>query len=147
MELSTFENVVIRFSPVWGEICQLMTHRDLHLLCCTSKSLKRLVQPSLLKLNGVDNKLKGFFKDPLSFRLILRDTGGVIAGEFARSYFLGCQPSKSLDVIMVDPRFYAGVKMTRMLRYLRRREGYTTSCLKSAFFQRGAQVSYGFVSF
>lgn len=140
MELSTFENVVIRYAPVWREVCQVLTHRDLKLLSLVSRSLRRHVKPSLRKVQSVDDKLEEFVKDPLSFRLMLRDTGGVVAGEFARAFFDGHECPDSFDIVVVDPRFYRRVKMTRWIRYLRGREGYKSCTMKSPFFQRGAQV-------
>lgn len=141
MTISKLEIVLEFYSPVWCELRQLLTHRDLLLMSLTSKSMRRLVFSALEQKQNIDKKLSRFVKDPSSFRLMLRDTGAVIAGEFARSFFLGrCSP-KSLDVVVVDPRFYAGVKMTRWLRYLRRREAYSTSCMNAPFAQRGAQVS------
>lgn len=141
MVLSMFEDVVVRYYTVWSTICQMLTYPDLCMLSSTSTVLRSVVCSRIKKIRNIDGKLSRFVSDATSFRLMLRDTGAVIAGEFARCFFIGHGMPNELDVVMVDPRFYSGVKWKRWRRYLRRREDYMGCFMKGPFWKRGAMVS------
>lgn len=138
--ISAFEEILMRFSPVWASLRQNLTPRELLILSITSKRLRSVTSPLVTKVQDIQTSLQAFVKDTSSFRLMLKDTGGVIAGEFARAFFLGQAPLDTMTIVIVDPRFYSGVKMTRWLRYLSRREGYKQPSIKVGSSERGAQV-------
>lgn len=75
-------------------------------------------------MHSVNGKLRKFFDDVTSYRLMLRDTRAVMAGEFAHGFFVRHSMPSMLDVVFVDSQFYSGVKIRRWMRYLSIREGY-----------------------
>lgn len=102
--LSSVESILLRCYPVWRALCLFMTHRDLQVLCLTSKSMNRLFRRDLEKKQSVNDKLRKFVAEPVEFRRILKQTGAVIAGEFALNYFLGIEPVRLsyIQVVLLD---------------------------------------------
>lgn len=137
MCLSRFESTVTWYSPVWRELSQVMTHRDLQVLSMTSKCLKDLVGPFLRRQQNVDIKLNKFVVDPIGLRCMLRETEAVVAGEFARTFFLGSQ-SSDLEFVLSDPRLDRGFRMNILTKYLTWCEGYRPIPFISR--QRGLEV-------
>jgi hypothetical protein len=138
MSVSKVETVLVYYSPVWRVLKYMLSLRDLYLMSLTSKSFRHLVKPHLDKMCDINGKLEQFVCDPISFRSVIRDTGSVIAGEFARRFFLGVGPI-DLELVLPDPRSDKGSKMNTLLRYLRYCEGYKK--LPFISIQRGLDVS------
>lgn len=140
MGVSRLETVLSQY-PVWTQTSNALSHRDLMSLSLTCKSINGLALSTLYEKQNVDNRFRAFVKDTTSFRLMLRDTGAVVAGEFARQFFVGRQTPSRMQIVVVDPRFYSGGKTNRWVRYLRRREGYSSFSINHALWLRGSQVS------
>lgn len=142
MSISKLEDVLSRVDIVRREIFEYLSVRDFHVLSVTCRRLRWLTVDQVKRSGEVDDKLKKFVKDPTSFRLMLRDMRAVLAGEFARKFFLGSCDVDNLDVVVVDPKFYSGYKMSRLVQYLGKREGYSLPAMRGPFWQRAVQVCF-----
>lgn len=124
MEVSKFETCFNCY-PILKELMCLLTHRDVQVLCLTSKYIDHRVSWSLEQRQNINCKLSKFVMDPLGLRSKLRETKGVIAGEFAREYFSGLEPDE-LQIVLPDGRQdgYGYTKMCILAYYLYLSDGY-----------------------
>lgn len=122
MALSNLERI-LSFYPTFVCVLGQINHRDIQVLCMTSKSICRLLKPFLEKKQSVNPKLGKFVADPAELRAKLRETGAVIAGEFARHYFIGVEPVE-FDLVLPDPRLDKGRNYNVLTSYLKWCEGY-----------------------
>lgn len=145
-EMGKFEQVLVQVYPFKRMLCQLLTARDICILCLTSRKLRDVFAAKLERALDVNLILKKFVDDPSSFRMMMRDTGAVVSGEFVRRMLL-CQavPDK-LELVMMDAGFCSGAKFKRWVRYLRGREGYRTPSLKGDPSSRAMQVWFNMLT-
>jgi hypothetical protein len=140
MGVSVLQEVLLRVDVVRREVFKHLSLRDLHVFSLTSSLIREVVGPDLAKRCNVDRKLRKFVSDPHMFCNMLRDTRGVVTGEFAREIFLEESQSDNLCIVVVDPFFYEGAKMLKWERYLTGVEGYSTPSLCGVMYQRATQV-------
>lgn len=143
--LSFFEQCFVTLYPFKSGLCQLLTLPELCLLSSTSVLFKDLLADDIGKCQAVERRLHPFFKDSRSFLLMLKDTRGVIFGEFSQSFFMRYRVPKRLDILVVDPDFVSGRKMSRWIRYLTKKEGYSKPSLTGRLWQRATQVCEYFI--
>lgn len=142
--LSLLEQCFSALYPFRKGLCELLTLPELCVLSSTSLFLKQLLGQEIGKSQAIERRLGYFFKDSRSFRLMLRDTGGVVFGDFTWSFFMRDRVPKRLDILVVDPSFYSGRKMNRWIRYLTKKEGYSMPSLTGRLWQRATQVGLYF---
>jgi hypothetical protein len=139
-QVSGLEQCLMQSYPALSGLVEVLDMRELHLLSLTSKTLKSLVLSFLCRAQDVNTRLNEFVNDAMSFRAMMRDTRAVLSGQFAMNFFLGSCMSCSLELILVDPDFYSGVKVSRWVKYLRKREGYKSVTASGTVWQRATQV-------
>lgn len=140
-DLSVLEQCLVRSYPARSGLFDALSLRELHLLSVTSKTMKSVVMSFLRRAQDVNTRLLEFVDDAMSFRAMMRDTRAVLSGQFALNFFSGSCRSCSLDLVLVDPQFYSGVKVSRWVKYLRKREGYKSVNVTGSVWQRATQVS------
>lgn len=118
-----FLEEVTKYYPVYRELVERLGFRDLYLLSLCSRYFRDLVEERLSSCKDVDRRLSRFVREPKRFRLMMRDTGAVIDGDFAWSFFNGGSVG-ALWLTMVDGHFDSGRKMGEWTEYLKGREGY-----------------------
>lgn len=96
MKVSKIETILTYYYPVWSGVASRLSHRDVQLLSMTSKSMNRLVRPMLENMRYIGNKLSKFVKHKNTFLKVMKETGSVLAGEFADSVFAGYMPRTML---------------------------------------------------
>lgn len=138
--LSLLEQCFSTLYPFRSALCELLTLPELCLLSSTSVVFKCLLEREIGRSQDVERLLSFFFKDSRSFRLMLRDTGGVLFGDFSRSFFMRDRVPHRLDILVVDRSFYSGRKMNRWIRYLTKKEGYSMPSVTGRLWQRATQV-------
>ncbi|KAF2091748.1 hypothetical protein K490DRAFT_61177 [Saccharata proteae CBS 121410] len=73
--------------PVYDTLCRHLEIVDIINLTRTCKALSGIYQDLQRTHWNLNNRLNNFVKDPIEFRSLLRQSGGVIMGFFVRSFF------------------------------------------------------------
>lgn len=95
-------------------IITLLPTKDVVLLGHTCKRLHGIAEQERAKRQDIDRLLKRYVDDTHSFRRLMRDTGGIIVGDFARAFFTGEDPPKKLELLFngnYDEDLQEGIKL------------------------------------
>ena len=78
--------------------------RDVVLLGRTCKPLQSIAEDERARRQDISKLLKRYVDNPEHFRHLMRDTGGIIVGDFARAFFTGEDTPKTmiLELLFVN---------------------------------------------
>lgn len=127
--LSFLEECFGALYPFRRSLCGMLRLPELVGLSLTSSVFWQLLGPEVRESLEIERFLSSFFKDSGSFRMMLKDTGGVVYGDFCESFFMRDCFSRSLDILLVDPCLYSGKKIDRWICYLTKKEDYILRCM------------------
>jgi hypothetical protein len=70
-------------------VIAFLNTRDVVFLSRTCKSLHGIAEDERARRQDISKLLKRYVDDSDGFRRLMRDTGGIIVGDFARAFFTG----------------------------------------------------------
>jgi hypothetical protein len=73
-------------------VIAFLNTRDVVFLSRTCKSLHGIAEDERARRQDISKLLKRYVDDSDGFRRLMRDTGGIIVGDFARAFFTGDVP-------------------------------------------------------
>jgi hypothetical protein len=73
--------------------------RDIVVLGLTCKSLQSIAEDERAKRQDINRLLSRYVDHPENFRRLMRDTGGIIVGDFARAFFTGEDTPRTLELL------------------------------------------------
>lgn len=138
---------VLRLYPFYEGFFPALRPRELHALMMTSKTMFSIVAPLLRVAQDVNAQLEEFVDDASSFRLQLRETDGVMFGDFAFRFFAGVpRECSTLDVLMTCKQGGGFVHLGEFIAYLLKNEGYYREVYPKAMFVSGSEIAGVWVS-
>ena len=87
---------------LWLQITAFLCIRDLVLLSHTCYYLHSIADAERRKRQDINRLLFKFVADPETFRCLMRDTGCIIVGDFARAFFTGSTPGDILELLFYN---------------------------------------------
>ena len=109
-----------KYYPIVETLSSFLTIADFLTLCRVCKGLDNLKNHMLEKVYDINQKLRDFFDDPVTFRSQQGKLGAVISGAFALDTFeLGRRKALYLDVFIKD-----GTYAEQFTSYIREAENY-----------------------
>jgi hypothetical protein len=133
--------------PFYEGFFSALRARELHALMMTSKTMFSMVAPLLRSAQDLDTQLQEFVYGASSFRLQLRETDGVIFGDFAFRFFAGVpRECSTLDVLMTCKQGGGFVHLGEFIAYLLKEEGYYREVYPKAMFASGSEIAGVWVS-
>jgi hypothetical protein len=77
----------------------LLPTRDIVVLGHTCRHLRAIAEDERAKRQDINRLLKRYVDDTDGFRRLMRDTGGIIVGEFAKAFFTGEDMPKTMELL------------------------------------------------
>lgn len=105
-----------------------------------STTIHKILSARIEKGYNLEYKLQGFFRHPSGFLSVLRDTEGILSGDFACAFIVGLELPNFIDVFMVDLCYEDTVKLSRLTGYLECHEGYSSLEVTSENRECGCEV-------
>jgi hypothetical protein len=85
--------------------------RDIVVLGHTCRHLRAIAEDERAKRQDINRLLSRYVDHPENFRRLMRDTGGIIVGDFAKAFFTGEDTPKGLELLFFKEDIFYCLKL------------------------------------